>query len=657
MCRKFFFLLLAAAGCSSITTADWHPVSSPDGRIEVFVHSDNKQLSFSVLYGGAELIAPSAIGLELRDHPLLGSDPEVVEVRRSSRDRMIEPVVREKYAQVHEYYSGLMLTFATGAAVEFRVFNDGFGYRFHTEIDGSVDVLDERLELHFPSGSQSYFPEEESFISHNERHYHHFALEELDSTRLASLPLMAVVPEVGKVLLTDADLFDYPGMWMRGAEGTGLRAVFPKVPLKLEPNQQDNPDRNQVILDEADYIARTEGKRSYPWRAFIVSDRDGTFIESKLVWLLSRSLKLKDSGWIKPGRVAWDWFNALNLFNVDFVAGINNRTYEYYIDFAAEFGLEYVILDEGWSISTTDVSQPNPDIDVPALVAYGAERGVDIILWSLWGPLEDEMDVLFDLYQEWGVRGVKIDFMQRSDQAMVQYYAAIAEAAAKRELLISFHGSFKPSGLRRAWPNVITYEGVKGNEYNKWSDEVTARHNVTIPFTRMAAGPMDYTPGAMVNAGPRDFRVSHFRPMTQTTRAHEVAKSVVFESALQMLCDSPSHYYRERETTAFLTRIPSVWDDTKVLEAAIGEYVVVARRSGDLWFIGAMTNEEGRQFSLDLSALQKGEVELEFIADGKNAHNYAEDYVRQTIRQDTGHVLEIELAANGGWAAILRPLD
>lgn len=646
-------LLTLSGAC--VLSGDSYELKSPDERIHLEAIAGGAELKISVSYDGKEVIESGTLLLLPHEEGAWGETKKVEKVIREEADRWIEPVVGQKSSRIREYYRGLTLKMEGGLSVEFRAYLDGIGYRFKTwNRREEVRIRKEVLELKFPEETTSYFPEEEGFISHNERHYKLRALGELSESNLASLPLMVNVPEGVRMLITESDLRDYPGMWIRGSEGTGLRATFPRIVKEVEPDPK-RPDRNIIIREEAGYIAKTEGERSYPWRVFIISDRDGTFIESELVHLLASPCELEETEWIQPGKIAWDWYNALNIYGVDFEAGTNNETYKYYIDFASKYELEYIILDEGWSASTRNVREPAEEIDVKELVEYGKERNVGIILWSLWEPIDHDMEELFKLYESWGVRGVKIDFLQRSDQYMVNFYERAAREAGKHKLLLDFHGSMKPTGLSRTYPNVMTYEGVVGNEYNKWSEKVTAGHNVTIPFTRMAAGPMDYTPGAMANAQPENFNVSFRRPMSMSTRCHEVAKYIVFESALQMLCDSPSRYHREHETTSFISEIPVVWDETRVLESTIGDFVVVARRSGQQWFIGAMTNEDSRDVVIDFKFLPDGRYEMTSMRDGINAHRFAEDYVKSKEEVHSGDKMEIKLAPSGGWAANLKP--
>jgi alpha-glucosidase len=376
-------------------------------------------------------------------------------------------------------------------------------------------------------------------------------------------------------------------------------------------------------------------------------------VESNLTYQLARPQAINNTDWIKPGKVAWDWYNANNIYGVDFESGLNTATYKYYLDFASKNGIEYVILDEGWTKSTTEILDFNPDIDVPELIRYGKEKGVDLILWVLWKPLDANLDQILETYKSWGVKGVKVDFMQRNDQYMVSSYERIAKKCAELELLVDFHGAFKPSGLRRVYPNVINYEGVKGSENNKWSSDITPQHNVTIPFIRMAAGPMDYTPGAMSNEHLKNYKTSFERPMSIGTRAHQVAMYVVYEAPLQMMCESPSRYYKEQESVDFIVQIPTLWDETVVLHGSIGNYIAVARRKGDNWYLGAMTNSTARELDFDLSFLQEGTYKMEVFKDGVNAGRFAEDYAIETAEVNRNSKVSAKMAEGGGWTAII----
>ena len=630
-----------------------HTLRSPSGDIVVSIQHA-KQLSWSVSFKGEKIIEPSNIDINIKESGWVLRKSRLVSSSTNEVEQVVEPLIRQKSSQIREAYRELSLRFDTHWGVDFRAYDDGVAYRLVSNIDKILTVNKELAEFNFPPKSTTLFPEEETFISHFERLYLPMKVKDIDKQRFASLPAYVKTASNVNVVLTEADLFDYPGLFLFGKKANGFIGGFPGA-LKSATPREGSEDRNQDVSYHS-FIARTHGKRTYPWRLAVISDNAGDLVESELVYLLSRESEIKDGSWINPGRVAWDWYNANNIFGVDFESGINTATYKYYIDFAAQYGLEYVILDEGWSLSTRNVVAPNPDMDVHELIRYGKEKGVGIILWTLWKPLDDDYENILKTWAQWGVAGAKIDFMQRADQQMVNYYEKIAREAAKNKLLVNYHGGYKPAGLRRAFPNVVSYEGVKGNENNKWSHDITPEHNVTIPFIRMLAGPMDYTPGAMLNTLPGNHRISHFRPMSMGTRAHQVAMYAVYESPLQMLCDSPSAYLKEPEVTQFISAFPTVWDETKVLGGEVGEYILVARRSGDRWFLGAMTNGEGRTLFVDLSFLS-GEKPYSMLAlaDGKNAERFAQDYILSESKVRKGEGLEIELSPGGGWSAQISP--
>ncbi len=634
------------------TYAQRYPLESPDGslRIEIEVGND---IVWRAFLDNTEIISKATIGMTLDQKRELGKNPKVRSVDTRLQAEEIRPVVPNKDAIIQSRYNELVLEMADKYSVVFRAFDDGVAYRF---IDGNrkSSVVDsEHLLVEFPEGTTSFFPEEESMYSHNERIYLKKKAEDFDTGDFCSLPVLFDAGS-GKVLITEASLHNYPGMFLKYREEMNFEAVFPKFVLEAIPDQNNSPDRNQIFSKEARYIAEVSGSRAYPWRLFMISDDDRTFIESNLVTQLSGQNKIDDTSWIKPGMVAWDWYNANNLYGVDFEAGLNTETYKYYVDFASENGIEYVILDEGWTKSTTEILEWNPDIDLPELIAYARQKNVQIILWVLWMPLQENLEEILKLYSSWGAVGIKVDFMQRNDQAMVKSYEEIAETAAKYELLVDFHGAFKPAGLERAWPNIINYEGVKGNENNKWSADINPEHNLTLPFTRMAAGPMDFTPGAMVNRHSKNFMASFFRPMSLGTRCHQLAMYVVYEAPLQMMCESPSRYRQEQETVDFITSIPTTWDETHVIEAAVSDYVVIARRKGQNWFLAAMTDDTPREFEIKLDFLSEGSYEMELFKDGINAKNYAEDYKRELTKVKKNASLDVSLAGGGGWIAQIR---
>ena len=625
-------------------------IKSPDGRIQLKVINSDK-ISWSASLNGNLIIEKAEAGMDFSSNSDFGSNPKVKSHTIKKVSQNIHAVVSHKDSDIKDEYTELSVTYQGKYKLNFRAYNDGVAYQFIDEAKEKREVVSENVSFTFPKGSRSLFPQEESMYSHNERLYLDKALSDIQSKDFCSLPVLFTTDKA-KVLFTETALHDYPGLFLMGNGNTTLSSQFPKYVLEAV-DKDGRSDRVQTIKKEADYIAKTSGDRAYPWRVFMISDDDRTFVESNLTYQLAKPNVLKNTDWIKPGKVAWDWYNDNNIFGVDFKAGLNTETYKYFIDFASKNKIEYVILDEGWTKSTTNILDFNPAMDVKELIRYGKEKGVGIILWVLWKPLDDNLLPILEAYKSWGAKGIKIDYMQRNDQYMVNSYEQIARECAKLELLVDFHGAFKPSGLERMYPNVMNYEGVLGNENNKWSDEITPEHTVTIPFIRMAAGPMDFTPGAMINKELKNFSISHTRPMALGTRAHQVAMYVVYEAPLQMMCESPSIYYKEQETVDFITQIPTVWEETKVLHGSVGNYIVVARKNADKWYIGGMTDADARELAIDLSFLGEGNFSMEVYADGVNVDKYAQDYKIKTLAVNKNSTVTAKMASGGGWSAII----
>lgn len=628
-----------------------YKISSPDGNIVVTVNAGN-DIKWSASFRDKEIISSVKAGLISGTGKTFGEKELVRKAQYGKINDILEPVVAHKHSRIEDKCNTLKLTFRSGFTLNFRVYDDGIAYRFETSLKNDLIIKDEIAEFLLPAGSFSWYPLEESFMSHNERQYINSLTDTLKNKHLASLPVLFTVDGVN-VLLTEADIQDYPGMWIRGTGAGGMKAVFPQYP----ETEVLKGDRNLFVTKTKDYIAQTSGTRTFPWRTFIVAENDAKLIESELVFKLGAPLKLDDTEWIRPGKVAWDWWNANNIYGVDFKSGINTETYKYYIDFASKNGIEYIIIDDGWYPLGKTVLKSIPEIDVPELCRYAQNKNVGVILWVVWNLFHDEIDEAVSLYEKWGVKGVKVDFMQRDDQKVVNFYHEAIRKTAEHHLLINFHGSYKPDGIIRTWPNAITREGVMGLENNKWSKIITPDHELILPFTRMVAGPMDFTPGAMVNMERENFTPVFNRPSSQGTRVHQMALYVLYESPLQMLSDSPSNYMKEQECTDFLVKIPVVWDDLKVFEAKIGDYLLLARRSGNDWFVGALTDWTARDMELDLSFLPVGEFVMEIFSDGINADRYAQDYkhLKRNVKQ--GEKLKISLAPGGGWVAKISPVN
>jgi alpha-glucosidase len=639
--------VLSLAGNAAAQSS--YDLRSPDNRIELRIRTA-KGVRYDVLLSGRALLQDCSASIDI-DHKTLGRETRVLRSNERSHNEVLEPPVRQKFARIRDNYNELRLEMEGGYAVVFRAYNEGAAYRLETSLPQEhVKVYGEEVSLNFPGNSVVYYPEEESFMSHNERKYLPQHLAEIAPAFLATLP--AVVDAGGgvKVAIAESDVEDYPGMWLRGTNGYGLKATFPPYPLKEKLER----DRDLRVVESADYIAITSGKRTFPWRLVGIVEKDGDLLTNQLVWLLEKPSQLQDTSWIEPGKVAWDWWNANNVYDVDFKSGINTETYKYYIDFAAKYGLQYIILDEGW-YKLGNVLEVVPEINMEELTAYAKQKNVGIILWVIWKTLGDQLEPALDQYAKWGVKGIKVDFMQRSDQLLINYYHRVSRETAKRKMLVDFHGDQKPASMTRTWPNLISTEGVRGLEWSKWSADAEPEHNVTLPFTRMFLGPMDYTPGGMLNAQRNAFAPISNRPMALGTRCHQLAMYVVYESPLQMLSDSPSNYLREREVMDFLGPVPYVWDETKVLDARIADYVLVARRNGRDWYVGAMTDWTRRELEVDFSFLPEGTFPMEAFEDGVNADRQASDYkmVKSQVNKTTK--LKIKLAPGGGWAARIAP--
>lgn len=641
--KKTLLCLMMAWG--SLAFAENYTVDSPDSRITVNVETGTNT-TYSVTFNGKMMLNPSPISMTFDNGTVIGRNMEVKNVERSTQNQVLKPVVRQKSKQIIDHYNEMVLD-AENYKLYFRVYNDGLAYRFHTDFPDSLKVLNEEVIYCFPEDYNTLFPEERSMLSAQQPLFKPMKLSEIGTDRFCSTPILIKVDENARIFISESDLESYPGMFLRKQGKNELAGKFAAV--SLEDYKTD--DRHIFPTKRADYIARVNGTRNYPWRAMIVAENDANLITNQLIYKLAPEAE-GDYSWVRPGKIAWDWYNALILTGVDFKCGINNDTYKYYIDFASKYGIEYVVIDDGWS-EAWDVTKTIPEINMEELVAYGKKKNVDLILWVSWAPFREKIDEAFDKFSQWGIKGIKMDFMNRDDQEMVDFYYEVARKAAARKMLVDFHGAYKPTGWLRTFPNVLTSEGVAGLENHKWGSFVTPKHNVTLPFTRMVAGPMDYTPGAMINFHEKDHKIWFNLPASVGTRCHQLGMYVVYESPLQMLADSPSNYYREPVCMEFLSQVPVVWDETRVLKASVGEYVVVARRHGDTWYIGGMVGEKGQKFEIDLDFI-KGNKTLTYWEDGVNVDMNANDFARRVQKVKQGDKITITMYDGGGYAAIIK---
>lgn len=648
-----FAVALGISYCPSYaqTSKKIFQVNSPDEKLQVTVDL-SKNVSFSLSYEGETVIQDSPVSLTMQDGTELGKLPRYRSDFLFSHDRYLRPIYGYQN-NIHEHCNELIISFKGDYSIAFRAFDNGMAYRWITKFSGGMIVKDETANFNFVGDYKAYF-HPDSFDSSFESDYVYQPIGSFK--KMSSLPLLIDLPKGRKAIIMESDLLDYPGMHLT-ADSTIkglLKGVFANYPKNWKKGGQK--DFNLKVTENQDFIAQTNGSRSLPWRIVGISNQDKDLLTNQLVYILASDSKIGDIDWIRPGKVAWDWWNALNLFNVPFKTGINNKTYEYYIDFAAENKLEYVVLDEGWS-DPQNLFSVAKELDLPKLVEYANQKNVKLILWCVWHTLERQQEDALSLFEKWGIAGVKVDFMDRDDQIAVNFYEKTLKAAADHKLLVDFHGSFKPTGLERTYPNCITREGVKGLEWNKFSEKgISPDHDVLLPFTRMVAGPMDYTPGAMKNMTQPNWRMIFEQPMSQGTRCHQLAMYVVYYSPLQMLSDSPTSYQDEIECMHFLANVPTVWTETVPLTCKVGDYVTVARKNGEKWWLGAMSDWTATEFDIKLDFLDNQTYELEEYIDGPNSERDGRDYQRSIRQVRKGDNLHINMSPGGGYAACLKPL-
>ena len=659
-------ILLAA---STALAAKHYTLSSPSGLIVTNVGC-GKELTYSVKYGTQQIIAESPLSLSFTDGSELGPNLRITKVLRQKCDKVI-PSPFTQSESMTDRYNGLTLITKEGWNIEFRAYNDGVAYRFiHTE-NKLLDILSEQVEFNFPtdlyvttpyvrSGSDEDIASQ--FFNSFENCYTETQLSKMNSNRLSFLPLAVNVPNGIKAVITETDLKDYPGLFLYNPnKSNSLKGKHAPYPTSLTDGGYNNIQ--SVVLERANYIAKIKGWQQLPWRIMVIgSDKD--IAVSNLSYLLAEPSRIDDISWIKPGKVAWDWWNNWNITGVDFEVGINTPTYKHYIDFASENGIEYVILDDGWAVGNgEDLMKINPEIDLPEIISYANDKNVGIILWAGFRAFERDLENVCQHYSEMGIKGFKIDFEDRDDQLMTAFNHKAAEIAAHYHLVLDIHGSYKPAGLNRTWPNVLNFEGVNGLENMKWTEldkfDIIS-YDVRLPFIRQVAGPMDYTQGAMNNANRSCFRPINDAPMSPGTRAHQMALYMILYSPLNMLCDSPTNYRREQECTDFIASVPTVGDETIVLDGKMGEYIIMARRKGNEWFLGGITDWTPREINVDLTSLNlTAGSQMTIFTDGVNAGRNGNDYKRENRDIDGSSPLKINMAAGGGFAARItnRPSD
>ncbi|MES2376091.1 MAG: glycoside hydrolase family 97 protein [Bacteroidota bacterium] len=644
-----FVVLLCS--CLTISAKDLL-LTSPDKSISVTI-SIGKDIKYSIDFREKKIILPSALSMTLTNGTIIGTDPQIIKATTSSVDEITNPLYGIKQA-LRNHYNELKIDCAKDYSIIFRVYNEGFAYRFVTNIKGDILIKSEQTEYHFADNYGAFF---HPILSESDYRIQKIS-DYKQNPNYSSLPLLVKGPNNLNILLHESDLFNYPSLTVAAdsvAVNTiaGVHAAYPK---KVEIGGYNN--YGMIVKTQEPYISKTVGKRSFPWRLIAFEEQDKDILTNQLVYLLATPSKLSDESWIKPGKVAWDWWNALNLSNVKFKTGFNTATYKYYIDFAAANHLSYINLDDGWS-DPFDLLKPTKDLDMEELISYAHKKNVGVILWCVWHTLNRQMIPALDMCEKWGIAGLKVDFMDRDDQVMIEFHERLLKEAAKRKLLVDFHGAFHPSGMSRTYPNNINVEGVKGLEWNKFDKNgVSPQHDVSIPFIRMFAGSMDYTPGAMQNYNQTDWKQVFNRPTSQGTRCHQLAMYVVYYAPLEMLADAPTAYQKEPQVLNFLSEVPTVWDDTVPIEGKVGEFLAIARRKGTDWYVGAMTNWTERELNIRLNFLEPGKkYQAEIFTDGINANRVGSDYdlVKYEVKRDDH--LKINMAKGGGWVCRFKLLN
>ena len=648
-------IIIMLLGSMNLSAQQVYVLASPDGKLKTTI-SIGDQITYSLTHESTAILTASPVSMTLASGETLGKSPKGMKARQSSVNRTVASPFYKKSVVV-ENYNELALTFSGNYGLIFRAYNDGLAYRFTTGRKGEIIIAQEEGILNFQKDYPAfvaYSTAEGSFenqiFNSFEGPYIRKPISELDAKRFFYLPMLVELDGGKKLCITEADLYGYPGTWYSGNGTLSLQAAHAPYPKKTEPRGS-----SYFVLEREPFIAKSAGARVFPWRLLIVAENDAALLGCDMVYSVAEPCRIPDPSWIKPGKVIWDWWHSTALTGVDFRSGMNTETFKYYVDFAAKYGLDYVLVDAGWAIDRDNIlAGVRQGMDFTELVRYGNSKNVGILLWMSYRAFHHDMENVSRHFAEMGVKGFKIDFQDRDDQQIEDFIYAAAETCARHKLLIDFHGIHKPTGLQRTWPNVINYEGVMGLEWVKFGDQQTldlVTNDVTIPFIRMVAGPFDYTPGAMLNASKQNFRVVNSEPMSQGTRCRQLAAYIVFDAPLAMISDRPSNYEKEQESIRFMVRIPTVWDQTVPLENKVAEYVSVARQKGNEWYIGGMTNWDERELTFDLSFLGDGHFKAELFTDGINANRIAADYKKETIDIPANRKLTVKLAQGGGFAA------
>ena len=647
------FLLLLFDFCYG---ADKREINSPNGKIKLTVEAKEK-LFYSIRFNNEIIVLSSEINLQLQDGTDLSGNLSVKKASTRFNNSTIISPVPEKRKNIPDVFNELTIRFKQPFSVVFRVYDDGVAYRFITHLKDSITIRNETAYFTFPSNHSMYYPEvvkrENTDIYHTsfEEPYQIKPLDSLSKNNLCFTPVLIAPSNGPKIIITESDLEDYPGMFINGNNNNSLSGHFAPYPLEEKMAEGEFPQA--IVTKRAGYIARTKGSRNFPWRVLLIAEKDKELPVNDLVYRLASPSRVKDVSWINPGKGTDEWIIGINLFNVPFKTGVNTATYKYYIDFASRFGFDRIMMDAGWS-DYKDLFKINPAINMDEIAAYAKQKNIKLSMWTLAMTLSAQLEPALEQFNKWGVDFIMTDFMDRDDQLMVNFYFRIAEACARHKIMIMYHGAFKPAGFNRTFPNAITREGVLGSEYNIWSEKATPEHDLLLPFIRMVSGPMDYEPGILDNATAKTFRPIGDKVMSMGTRCHQAAMFIIYESPIQIFSGNPSQGLMEPSFMELLGSVPTTWDTSIVLDAKIGDYIVTARKKGNDWFVGAMTDWTARELTIDLSFLEEGSYEASICEDGVNADRYPSDYKLSTIQVSGTNTIKVKMAPGGGYIMRLK---
>jgi alpha-glucosidase len=634
-------------------SAQKYEIVSPDRNVKVSIES-GESLSYSVKYKDKTLILSSAISLLIDPDLKIGKDLVVSDTTIRSVNSLIIPVVKEKRSSIPDIYNELIIRYTNQFELNFRVYNDGAAYRFVCNLPGALTVIDEEADFNLNPGTVLYYPQvnkrsdADIFHTSNEELYSKVNVDTLPGDMFAYSPVLTQTEGLPKILITESDINDYPGMFLTKGN-SGIKGKFAPYPSKEAITGGEF--RQKIVTERYNFISKTNGPRTFPWRIIAIAPTDASILTNDIVYRLAPDASFSDFSWIKPGKSTEEWITGLNLKNVDFEAGLNTATYKYYIDFAARFGFEYVMLDAGWS-DVNDLFKITPGMDMDEITRYAREKGIGLILWTQALTIEKQMDQALQQFKKWDIKIVMTDFIDRDDQLAINFLHRFASECAKYKFMCMIHGAPKPAGFTRTWPNMLTREGLLGSEYNVWSSKATPDHDLMLPFIRMFSGPMDYEPGILQNTTKdQSVKMGFEKVIAQGTRMHQIAMFVIYDNPLQLFSGNLSDAVLEPELIQFLGKIPTVWDDTRIIDARFGKYILEARRNGDDWYLASMNNWIPQDFNVPLDFLKEGKYYIEIASDGINAKRNPEDCKITKTEVTAADTIRVKLAPGGGFVA------